>query len=188
MSDTYHYEEGAIHNDHKKVLQIGNIGASDVGKLLGAFFSSDIEDAVIDGGDGKELSDSRQAIIDELFALAENGDWVDGITAEDIKGMLTAVLGRGETPLSEEETEMSEELWYMLEHGRGGDRVRVTWQNIIGYLWSKKLIDAKSAPELNKEFFGDKVGSDNINKGRNGRLSKVTPLLDAYVPKLDKKM
>lgn len=133
------------------------------------------------------INDSRRQIVDELFSLAENGPWVSGITAEDIKKMIKDVLGMGESQLSEEETEMSEELWYMLEHGRGGDRVRVTWQNIIGYLWSKKLIDAKSAPELNKEFFGDKVGSDNINKGRNGRLSKVTPLLDAYAPKIEKK-
>lgn len=188
MSDTYHYEEGAIHNDHKKVLQIGNVGVSDVGKLLGAFFSSDIEDAVIEGNDGKEFPDSRQAIVDELSALVEKGDWVDGITTDDIKGMLTAVLGRGETPLSDEEAEMSEVLWGMLEHGRGGNRVRVTWQNLVGYFWDKKLLNAKSAPELNKDFFGDKIGSDNINKGRNGRLSKVTPLLDAYVPKLVKKM
>lgn len=47
MSDTYHYEEGAIHNDHKKVLQIGNVGVSDVGKLLGAFFHSGVEEAEI---------------------------------------------------------------------------------------------------------------------------------------------
>ena len=186
MSDTYHYEEGAIHNDHKKVLQIGSVGVSDVGKLLGAFFSSDIEDAVIEGNDGKDFPDSRQAIVDELSALVEKGDWVEGITAESIKGMLEMVLGMGETPLSDEEKEMSEELWGMLEHGRG-DRVRVTWQNLVGYFRDKKLLNAKSAPELNKDFFGDKEGSDNINKGRNGRLSKVTPLLDAYVPKLVKK-
>jgi hypothetical protein len=51
----------------------------------------------------------------------------------------------------------------------------------------------KSAPALNVDFFGDKDGSDNINKGRPSRdnmssgFREVLPLLDAYVPKLDKK-
>lgn len=149
-------------------------------------------DAIVDGNcagvpQDNTSKDSRQAIIDELFALAEKGYWVTGITAEDINGMLTVVLGRDETPLNEEEKEMSEKLWYMLEHGRGGNRIRVIWQNLVGYFWNKKLLNAKSAPELNKSFFGDKEGSDNINKGRNGRLAEVTPLLDAYVPKLAKK-
>lgn len=72
--------------------------------------------------------DGRTAIADELFALAEKGDWADGVTADDVKGMLAAVLGMGETPLSNEASEMSEELWGMLEHGRG-DRVRVVCEN-----------------------------------------------------------
>lgn len=186
MSDTYHYEEGAIHNDHKKVLQIGNVGVSDVGKLLGAFFSSDIEDAVIEGNDGREFPDFRQAIVDELSALVEKGDWVDGITTDDIKGMLTAVLGRGEVALSEEEMEMSEELWGMLERGRG-DRVKTVCENLIGYFAGKRLFLNNDTPALSVQFFGNKKGIDNINKGKNGRLSKVTPLLDAYVPKIDKK-
>ena len=186
MSDTYHYEEGAIHNDHKKVLQIGKIGASDIGKLLGAFFSSDIEDAVIDGNNGEGLPGSRQAIIDELMDLAEKGDWVKGISAENIKGMLRNVLGVGETQLSEEETEMSEELWYMLEHGRG-DRVKIVCENLVGYYAEKKLFVNNDTPALSVQFFGNKKSIDNINKGKNGRLSKVTRLLDAYLPKIEKK-
>ena len=130
--------------------------------------------------------EAREEIADELFTLAENGDWVEGITADDIKGMLTAVLGMGEEKLTGEQAKMSAMLWYMLEQGRG-DRVRVTWQNLVGYLLDKKLLREKSAPELNKDFFGDKKGSDNINKGKYGKLEVVTPLLDAFVPKLPKK-
>ena len=130
--------------------------------------------------------DACKEMAEELLALAENGDWVEGITAEDIKGMLTAVLGMGEEKLTDNQTEMSAILWDMLEQGRG-DRVRVTWQNLVGYLLDKKLLREKSAPELNKDFFGDKKGSDNINKGKYGRLEEVTPLLDAFVPKLPKK-
>lgn len=49
MSDTYKYEDGAIHNDHKKVLHIDNVNGNDMGKLISAFFKDDAEDAVIVG-------------------------------------------------------------------------------------------------------------------------------------------
>lgn len=132
------------------------------------------------------LSDSRKAIADGLFALIEKGDWVDGITADDIKGMLTAVLGMGETPLSDEEEEMSEALWDMFEHGRG-DRVKIVCANLVGYFSNKKLFVNNNPPILSAQFFGNKKSIDNINKGRYDRLSKVIPLLDAHVPKLVKK-
>ena len=133
------------------------------------------------------IKDSRKKIIEELFSLVENGPWVDGITTDDIKTMLTTVLGMGETPLSDKNAVRSNELWKMLESGRGGNRVRIAWQNIVGYLWDKKFLEAQSAPKLNMKFFGDKEGSDNINKGRNGRLSEIEPLLDEYLPKIKKK-
>lgn len=47
MSDTYHYDEGAIHNDHKRVIHIDTIGGADVGKLIGAFLAHNVEDAVV---------------------------------------------------------------------------------------------------------------------------------------------
>ena len=49
MSDTYKYEDGAIHNDHKKVLHIDNVNGNDMGRLISAFFKDDAEDAVIVG-------------------------------------------------------------------------------------------------------------------------------------------
>ena len=49
MSDSYHYEDGAIHHDHKKVLHIDNVNGNDMGKLISAFFKDDAEDAVIVG-------------------------------------------------------------------------------------------------------------------------------------------
>ena len=148
-------------------------------------------DAVVDGncsGGTQDNSsrDSRKAIFDELMELVENSDWVSGITAEDIKVMLRNVLGMGETQLSEAETEMSEVLWGMLEHGRG-DRVKIMCENLIGYFAEKKLFVNNDTPALSVHFFGNKNSINNINKGKNGRLSKVTPLLDAYVPKIEKK-
>ncbi len=139
------------------------------------------------------LSSGRQEILDQLLALADKGDWVNGITAEDVKAMLKIVLGQGETTLTDKEAELSEKLWNLLESGRG-ERLRVTWQNMVGYYDDRHLLKQKSAPVLNTDFFGDKDGSDNINKGRPSRdhmssvFREVLPLLDAYVPKLDKKV
>lgn len=138
------------------------------------------------------LSTPRQSILDQLLNLADKGDWVNGITSEDVKAMLKIVLGQGETPLSVKETEHSEILWRLLESGRG-DRVKIVWQNIVGYLDDKKLFRQKGSPALNKDFFGDDKGYTNINKGRPSKglmtpdFESIIPLLDAYVPKLDKK-
>ena len=45
MSDNYHYEDGAIHHDHKKVLHIDTMNGGDIGKLVSAFFKDDAEEA-----------------------------------------------------------------------------------------------------------------------------------------------
>ena len=198
MSDTYHYDEGAIHNDHKRVIHINTIGGADLGKLLGAFLKDNAEDAEIveDAvtSEGKELPERRQAILDQLLDWVERGDWVKEVTAEEVKTMLRTVLGIGEMPLSEREAEMSATLWEMLERGRGNDRVKITWQNMVGYFADKKLFNKNGSPSLNEDFFGTKNDYSNIDKGRpsndsNGdnmppRFRKVLPLLDKYVPKL----
>ena len=138
------------------------------------------------------LTPSRQSILDQLLAFADKGDWVYGITAENVKAMLKIVLGLGETPLSGNEAEQSETLWRLLERGRG-DRVTIVWQNIVGYLDDRKLFKLKGSPALNKDFFGDDKGYTNIDKGRPNKglmtadFESIMPLLDAYVPKLDKK-
>lgn len=138
------------------------------------------------------LSTPRQNIFNQLLNLADKGDWVNGITSEDVKAMLKIVLGQGETPLSAKEAELSEVLWHLLESGRG-DRVKIVWQNLVGYLDDKKLFRQKGSPALNRDFFGDDKGYTNIDKGRPSKglmtpdFESIIPLLDAYVPKLDKK-
>ena len=47
MSDNYHYEDGAKHYDHKKVLHIESVGSGDIEKLISAFFKDGAEDAEI---------------------------------------------------------------------------------------------------------------------------------------------
>lgn len=200
-SEKYHYEPGAIHNDYHKEINIGSVPERAFSEIVKNFFKDDADDAVYSNcepsiGSANDykvaLSTSRQSILDQLLDLADKGDWVNGITPSDVKAMLKTVLGQGENPLTGKEAELSEKLWNLLESGRG-ERLRVTWQNMIGYYADRHLLKQKSAPTLNTDFFGDKDGSDNINKGRPSRdnmssgFREVLPLLDAYIPKLDKK-
>ena len=75
------------------------------------------------------LNATRQSILDQLQDYADKGDWVNGITSENVKAMLKAVLGVDEN-LSAQEAELSETLWRLLESGRG-DRVKIVWQNMV---------------------------------------------------------
>ena len=138
------------------------------------------------------LTVRRQEILDQLLALVDKGDWKHEGLADGVKQMMRTVLGLGETPLTGKEAELSEALWHLLENQRG-DRVKIVWQNIVGYLDEKKLFSMKGSPALNRDFFGNDDGYTNIDKGRPSRnnmsngFRDVLPLLDAYVPKLDKK-
>ena len=158
----------------------------------------DAEDAVVIEEDrnfeNTSHSDSRQAILGQLMDWADNGDWVEDITAEDIKTMLGTVLGVGEVSLSSSDAQKSATLWDMLEKGRGNDRVKITWQNLVGYFADRKLFNKNGSPSLNKDFFGTNKDYSNIDKGRPSndknmdnmppRFREILPLLDKYVPKL----
>ena len=58
MNDSYHYKDGAIHNDHKRVLHIGSIGSGDVTKLLDRFFREDVEEAEYEEANTEPQCDS----------------------------------------------------------------------------------------------------------------------------------
>lgn len=92
MNDTYHYEEGAIHNDNKKVIQIGSVGVDDVGKLLNVFLHDGIEDAkLLDDDDDGEAplpsfglpGDKQKHWVDVYHRLVARG-W---IRKEDVSQM-----------------------------------------------------------------------------------------------------
>ena len=201
MSDSYHYEDGAKHYDHKKVLHIDKLQGADLQQLMRAFFKDDAEEAEVveevkatnddnkkeskptpdkkdETGTNSPLNTSRQEILDQLLALADKGGWPNGVTADAIKTMMQQVLQESET------------LWQLLEKGRG-DRVRIVWQNLIGYFVDRKLLlSTIGAPALNKMFFGDDKGYTNIDKGRPSKglmtadYESLLPLLDTYVPKV----
>ena len=204
MSDSYHYEDGAIHHDHKKVLHIDKVQGADLQQLMRAFFKDDAEEAEvleevrISDNDNQETSEptpdkkdetctnaplntSRQEIFDQLLALADKGGWMNGVTDDAVKTMMQQVLQK------------SEKLWQLLEKGRG-DRVRIVWQNLIGYFVDRKQLPSTiGAPALNKMFFGDDKGYTNIDKGRPSKglmtadFESLVSLLDAYLPRVDKK-
>ena len=201
MSDSYHYEDGAKHYDHKKVLHIDKVQGADLQQLMRAFFKDDVEEAEVveevktsdddnkkeskptpdkkeETGTNSPLNTSRQEILNQLLALADKGRWLNGVTADAIKTMMQQVLQESET------------LWQLLEKGRG-DRVRIVWQNLIGYFVDRKLLPSTiGAPALNKMFFGDDKGYTNIDKGRPSKglmtadFESLLPLLDTYVPKV----
>ena len=135
----------------------------------------------------------RKAILDKLLVLADNGVWAKGVTAEAIKQMLRTVLGFGEISLNDEETELSEKVWQLFQNGKEGDlgRMRVGWENLVGIMLDKGLLAEKSAPSIDIDFFGDKKGSDNINKGKNYKrqlFKDIEPLFEKYCPQRSKKI
>lgn len=73
MSETYHYDEGAIHYDHKRVIHIDTIGGADVGKLIGAFLKNNVEDAVLVEEDDRKTKEKAAVLTEnkEFVAIME---------------------------------------------------------------------------------------------------------------------
>lgn len=195
MSDIYQYEDGAIHHDHKRVIHIGTLRGNDLQQLLRGFFQDEAQDAeVTEAAEEKParndnvLSERRQAILDRLDILIAKGEWVKPASAENIKRMMRDVLGAGDYALQGEELSMSDTLWNLMEH-RKGDAVRVTWQNLTGYLAYHRLLPPVGSPKLQDMFFGHPDDYTNIDKGKPGsnymseRFRQILPLLDKYKPR-----
>ena len=97
MSETYNYEEGAIHNDHKKVLHIETVGSNDIGKLISAFFADDAEEAEVEEKVVPEQAGSKTETPDgspeapNYFAPKKNlsvflcQDWFDQVSTNKNK-------------------------------------------------------------------------------------------------------
>ena len=136
-----------------------------------------------------KLSASRKSVFDRLQLLIDKGEWVNGISSDAVKSMMKSVLGLDETPLDKKMEDLSEMLWQLLESGRG-DRVKIVWQNLVGYFDDKKMFKIKGSPSLNKDFFGTEENYSNIDKGRPSRdnmssgFREILPLLDAFIPKI----
>lgn len=125
---------------------------------------------------------NRKEIIDQLLDYVDLGDWKEYETIEKVKKMLLTILGDGDVQLKDNEAKMSEDLWYLLENGRG-NRVEIVWQNLVGYFDEWKLFRKKGSPALNKDFFDKTDGYSNIDKGRPSRDANGHPIPVANMSK-----
>lgn len=83
MSETYNYEKGAIHNDHKKVIHIDNVGSNDLGKVIKAFFNDEAEDAEVEEEKdaihpSNETIDPVKAFVDRVKLIMKNAEKENG--------------------------------------------------------------------------------------------------------------
>ncbi len=89
MSDNYHYEDGAIHHDHKKVLHIDSVNGDDVGRLISAFFKEDAEEAeyeeAVDGEVKSQIEDGLRACSPEHLRNARKSEKDDTELIEKLK-------------------------------------------------------------------------------------------------------
>ena len=135
------------------------------------------------------LSDERQQLLQQIMDLIARGDWQLSGGVERVGAMMCRVLGADGVALTQEERQMSEQLWTLFEHRRGGEALRVTFLNMIGYWDERGLFHHHGgSPALCKMFFKTDDGYCNIDKGRPGRsgmlkdFEGVLPLLDQYCP------
>ena len=121
-----------------------------------------------------ELSPQRHSMLGRLLELAGRGDWHQPASVEFIGGLLEGLARR-------------DEFWHLLEQGRG-DRVRVTWQNLVGYFAERGFLPAGlGSPALNKMFFGQSADDyQNIDKGR--RRDSMSAGFRALLPLIDELM
>lgn len=68
MSDNYHYKDGAIHHDHKKVLHIDTVNDGDIGKLLSAFFKDDAEEAEVVEEVKEVANECDELLVNDVFS------------------------------------------------------------------------------------------------------------------------
>ena len=108
MSDNYHYEEGAKHYDHKKVLHIDKVQGADLQQLMRAFFKDDAEEA--------EVVEEVKEVVRECDELLVNDVFSDELftTNEQLLQLRTIInesVGMGD----QEKIDLSKGLeWYWL--------------------------------------------------------------------------
>ena len=63
-SEKYHYEAGAVHNDHHKEINIGSVSEKALGDILKRFLKDDAEDAEYEEVKDKKTSTSKEPVTD----------------------------------------------------------------------------------------------------------------------------
>lgn len=86
MSDKYYYQEGAIHNDHKQVVNVSVSGNVDVGALIKGFFAKDAADA--------EVLETEADDSNEESGTPDDINFRDALDMPRVKEALSDVLAR----------------------------------------------------------------------------------------------
>ena len=68
MSDNYHYEDGAIHHDHKKVLHIDHVSGDSLGTLIKAFFKDNVEEAEVVEEVKETAGECNELLVNDVFS------------------------------------------------------------------------------------------------------------------------
>lgn len=152
MSDNYHYEDGAKHYDHKKVLHIESVDSGDIEKLISAFFKDGAEDAEI----VEEVTEDATATVPQKKTSAKKTK--KATTAKNKKPRVTMTFGRksGVTDghltllyqklVKEEWIEGNEADFKALFSGKRDEDCQLTWKGMFG---------KGTLVELFKQFVGE---------------------------------
>ena len=68
MSDSYHYDDGAKHYDHKKVLHIDKVRGADLQQLMRAFFKDDVEEAEVVEEVKEVAGECDELLVNDVFS------------------------------------------------------------------------------------------------------------------------
>ena len=95
MSDNYHYEDGAKHYDHKKVLHIDKLQGADLQQLMRAFFNDDAEEAEVleELSDDVSLKDQDEPEGEEGVDLVEKLKPIFFNNESDVRLFLKEIAG-----------------------------------------------------------------------------------------------
>lgn len=200
MSDNYHYEDGAIHHDHKKVLHIESVGSGDIEKLISAFFKDCAEDAEI----VEEVKDDSTISVPQKKTSAKKPKKAP--TAKTKKPRETMTFGRksGVTDghltllyqklVKEEWIEGNEADFKALFSGKRDEDCQLTWKGLFGKGTLVELFkrfvadglvtvaDGFTLPAILEGHFKDTNGAwlTGLDKG-NSANDKALPIIQECV-------
>ena len=132
------------------------------------------------------LNKTRIAKLDEIIEILQKGNWKEPATTENIVQLLNTIYGKDLSMLDDEDTQLYEKMWELIEHGRG-ERIEIVSANFAGYFAEQNLL--KGSPQkISNDLFGNNNHINNINKGKSGNRSiafdEVIPFLNKYVNKI----
>lgn len=137
--------------------------------------------------EGTGLSEARQSKLEDIVKLLQNGSWKSPATTENIAHLLNVVFGKEVSLLDKGDIPKSEEMWALVEKGRG-NRMVIVPANLAGFFIEENLLNG-SPKEISNSLFGSKNNQiNNINKGKKHYCSKtfieVIPYLKKYISKI----